>query len=814
MSSAASFIDFNSRCVARFRFLSRGAAALVSVAGLMALLGWIQGISSFKSVFPGFATMKTNTAVALLLCGVSLWHWHEEELSPPSRRVAQFCAALCVLVALLTVLEYAAHWNLGIDQLLFRDSVPVGEPYPGRMSLITALELFLIGSALLLQQFRLRGGLEWSQVAASVATLLGFLALIGNAYGVSEVYRIGAFSSMALHTATSCTLLGLGILFARPQRGMMAILCSNTAGGVLLRRLVPAAILIPPLLGWLELAGERLQYYDSEFGAALMATLVVLIIAGLVSWSGKSIHRQESASRRAQEEIHRLFTLSQDLLCVAGFDGYFKRLNPAWEKALGYTTAELMEKPYVEFLHPEDLAKTAVEADKLARGQLTVAFENRYQAKDGSFKWLSWNSYPLPEERLIYGSAREITARKRVEEELRGSEAKFRGLLEAAADGIVIVDQPGRIVLANPAAEKMFGYERAELDGQQVETLIPDRYRPEHAKFHAGYFSNPTVDMSSNSDVSAQRKDSSEFPVDLTLSILETSEGPLSISIIRDISERKQAEEKLRVRAAELQAVNAELEAFTYSVSHDLRAPLRHIDGFSRILEEECGSQLDSSASHYLRRIRQGTHYMGELVDDLLSLSRVGRQQLRRQVTGLNSLVEEARAELTDPATPHEANRSVKWRIAALPFVDCDPALMKQVLANLLANAIKYTRPRQQAIIEVGAMNQNGETVLFVRDNGVGFSMKYADKLFGVFQRLHREEDFEGTGVGLATVQRILQKHGGRIWAEAELDRGACFYFTVGPAATETGAVTAPAAATVGDGAGSSSKSARAPEEF
>jgi PAS domain S-box-containing protein len=227
---------------------------------------------------------------------------------------------------------------------------------------------------------------------------------------------------------------------------------------------------------------------------------------------------------------------------------------------------------------------------------------------------------------------------------------------------------------------------------------------------------------------------------------------------------------------AQLEASVKELEAFTYSVSHDLRAPLRHISGFSKILTEEFGSSLPEDAQHHLHRIQEGTRRMGVLVDDLLNLARVGRRDLSMRITGLNSLVNEVIAELK----PEMEGRNVEWRLADLPFVECDSGLMKQVLQNLLANALKFTRPRAQAIIEVGQQEQNGTTLIYVRDNGVGFSMKYADKLFGVFQRLHRPEDFEGTGVGLATVQRIIQKHGGRTWAEAELDKGAIFYFTIG----------------------------------
>jgi signal transduction histidine kinase len=236
--------------------------------------------------------------------------------------------------------------------------------------------------------------------------------------------------------------------------------------------------------------------------------------------------------------------------------------------------------------------------------------------------------------------------------------------------------------------------------------------------------------------------------------------------------------EEIRRVNTELSASVKELEAFTYSASHDLRAPLRHISGFSKILMEEFGDSLPADAQHHLQRIEEGTHRMGQLVDDLLNLARVGRRDLSLQVTGLKSVVDEVIADLARDV----GERHVEWKIGTLPYVECDPGLMKQVFQNLLSNALKFTRPRAQAIIEVGLAEENANNVIYVRDNGVGFSMKYADKLFGVFQRLHRPEDFEGTGVGLATVQRIIQKHGGRIWATADLDRGATFYFSLASA--------------------------------
>ncbi len=257
----------------------------------------------------------------------------------------------------------------------------------------------------------------------------------------------------------------------------------------------------------------------------------------------------------------------------------------------------------------------------------------------------------------------------------------------------------------------------------------------------------------------------------------------INLDLEKEIGERRQAEAQVRKLnadlmqyAADLSLTNEDLESFTYSVSHDLRAPLRHISGFAGILAEENRAALTPAAQEYLDRIQLGANRMGVLVDELLNLARVGRRALHLQVTGLDSLVRET-IQMLEPDTK---GRKITWEIAPLPFVECDPGLIRQVFQNLLSNALKYSRPRVEAVIAIGQMEVDGKAAIFVRDNGVGFSMEYAGKLFGVFQRLHRAEDFEGTGVGLAITQRIIKKHNGRIWAEAELGRGAAFYFTLG----------------------------------
>jgi signal transduction histidine kinase len=252
-------------------------------------------------------------------------------------------------------------------------------------------------------------------------------------------------------------------------------------------------------------------------------------------------------------------------------------------------------------------------------------------------------------------------------------------------------------------------------------------------------------------------------------------------AIVRERTEQQirrfneELEHRVAARTAELEAANKELEAFSYSVSHDLRAPLRHMDGFSRILLETCASELNPEGQKCLNRICEAAQHMGRLIDDLLKLSRVGRQALALQPVAMKMIVDGVLGDLNGEIE----GREIQWRVAEMPSVACDAGLMRQVFDNLIGNAIKFTRNQPTAAIEIGHAITEGTPVFFVRDNGAGFDMKQADKLFGAFQRLHAQSDFEGTGVGLATVQRIIHRHGGRIWAEAEPDKGATFYFTL-----------------------------------
>jgi PAS domain S-box-containing protein len=371
------------------------------------------------------------------------------------------------------------------------------------------------------------------------------------------------------------------------------------------------------------------------------------------------------------------------------------------------------------------------------------------------------------------------------EEALRISELRFRGLLDAAPDALIIVDSAGRIVLTNRQAKALFGYEPEELLGQAIEILVPEAHREGHVGKREGFMAEPrTRPMGAGLALTARRKDGTEIPVEISLSPVTTRQGLLVTAAVRDVTERKRAEAQiaalnadLQRRVLELTAVNRELEAFSYSVSHDLRAPLRSIDGFSQALVEEYEHAVDDQGRDYLRRIRAAATRMGELIDDLLNLSRVTRREMRHERVDLTALARAA----VDQLERGKLYRPVEFVAAEHLVASGDAQLLRIVLENLLGNAWKFSSRAERPRVEFGAVTTaEGDRAFFVRDNGVGFDMAHAQKLFGAFQRLHAMHEFPGTGIGLATVQRIVARHGGRVWADASPGEGATFYFTLG----------------------------------
>jgi PAS domain S-box-containing protein len=771
--------------IARLKGFAKVISACVSTLGLLVILGWAFDVETLKRLSPSFVAMNPTSAVAFIFSGAALWLLGVEQ--SPNRefpqRLARLFSAIVVLIGALKLAGLACGWKSNVDQFLFHEKLAQsGGEGLSRMAPNTALNFLLIGISFLLLTFKAGFGRNMAQRAALTSTFLSWLAVMGYAYGAPFLYGLGTYIPMAFHTALAFLFLSVAVLCMHPQEGLMSIVSSPNAGGHIARRILPAIFLIESVIGWFRLVGGRNGYFSEEVGVALLVVSSIALGSIILLWGAASLNRTEAARqkiqgafeksvaemedlynnspcgyhavdsdgifltindteltwrgytreeligkkkhrdlvspatkaaydkgfayfkehgevkdlefqlmrkdgsvmdvllnatamkdadgkilhsrstmfditerKKAEEERDRFFVLSLDMLCVAGMDGYFKRLNPAFQQTLGYTTEELLARPFLDFIHPDDRAVTLFEIEKLSQGIPSVRLENRYRCKDGSYKWLSWKIQPFPSEGLLYATGRDITESKEIDEKI----------------------------------DKL------------------------------------------NSD--------------------------------------------LKLRAAELETANKELESFSYSVSHDLRAPLRHIAGFVNLLGDDLDAVITPKSKRFLKIIGESSRQMGQLIDALLVFSQMNRVELRQTTIDANQLVEDAITVLQ----PEIEGKNIIWKKNPLPELQGDAALLRQVFINLISNALKYSRTRNPQQIEIGHKSDGDELIIFVRDNGVGFDMQFAGKLFGVFQRLHQVDDFEGTGIGLANVRRIVHRHGGRTWAEGTVDCGATFYFSL-----------------------------------
>ncbi|HWF59461.1 MAG TPA: PAS domain S-box protein [Nitrospira sp.] len=510
---------------------------------------------------------------------------------------------------------------------------------------------------------------------------------------------------------------------------------------------------------WLEPSGK-----SPWTSSANRATGIIVI--GLNTVLLQRLMRQRETILRNEEELRDFVEGASVGLHWVGLDGTILWANQAALNLLGYAAEEYIEHSIREFHADLDIADDLVQ--RLGKGETLYNYEARLRCKSGVIRHVSiaanasWRGKRFSHSRCFI---RDISAQKEAEV----LHARLAAIVTHSGDAIVSFAPDGVIDTWNKAAERLLWWTEMESIGRPESMFVPDDRLPESRELiRTVLLGQPVREF----DTQRKRKNGSLVDVSITMSPVLVENRLLSIcEIIHDNTKRKRNERALR-------EANKELEAFSYSVSHDLRAPLRSINGFAKILAEDFGPSLPPEAKRHLHVIQKGAGRMGELIDDLLEFSRLSRSALDRQAVDVERVIREVWGELRR----QDQVQSAELVVGDLPKCLADRKLIKQVWVNLLSNALKYSRPRREPRIEIGWRDdeqQPGNVVYWIRDNGVGFDQQYVSKLFGVFQRLHRTEDFEGTGVGLALVHRIVQRHGGRVWAEGRLEEGATFYFTL-----------------------------------
>jgi len=749
---------------------STAGGALLALLGGVVMFGWWTQSSPLVRVLPGFTPMVFNTALCFVLAGSAL-------LTPSSdalryRRVTTAIGGLLAIIAVLVLAEQLLQTHLGIDWAPLHAWLNDSNPTAGRMSSGTACG-FLMSGAVLILATRVRR--PWVGTLVRLLTLgvgaIGVLGLAGYLVSASLLFPRYLFVGVAVHTAAGLLVLAVGLRSAW-------------------RRLEWGRV---PLFAREE---DRITYV----GAMVLAAIA--LAAGIVSFAVLQDRVQTLVSGNVHAELTRRTDMFRDLIELREINARIAATRPAVIRNLRAIHAGRDDS--------SDLANVKAVVDSfLKQGFSAIAYhdaDGKVIASGGAFAQapamavtlttpdkpeLLWSDGFLLRHRIPLrdsaGEAGTVLAEQPLPVLTRFAQ-NVLGMGATGDMGLCVRREEQLQCFPQRLNPKVFSTPLVNIAGEplpatralrgETGVIITRDYRAQNVVAAFGPVGDWGLGMVVKIDAAEIFQPIREqLQIVIGLLLLLAAAGTFLLrSQIRPLATKLvDAESQARSRTAEVEASNRELEAFSYSVSHDLRAPLRHITGFAEMLAGECSSALSATGLRYLGVISDSVKQMGRLIDDLLLFSQMGRVEMRQTRVSMAGLVKQVLQELAGDAN----GRNIEWDIQSLPDVRGDLSMLKQVWANLLSNAIKYTRPRDLAKIEIGSGRESGELEFHVRDNGAGFDMKYAEKLFGVFQRLHRAEEFEGTGVGLANVRRIVARHGGRTWAQAKVDEGATFYFTL-----------------------------------
>lgn len=745
--------------------------------------GWGFGWVSLLSALPHAVTMKANTALGLA-CTAGALLLHGPGVSALRHRAAQYMCALAMSVAGMTLLEYLTGLDLAIDQLLVTDRGTPAGMFPGRPSTTASTCILLLGAAFFLKERRRT--VQASQFVTLFVTLYAGASLLGYFYGIRNFAGLPFFTGIAVHTSASIVLLCFSLLFSMPDQGIMRIVSSPALGGHMARRLLPAAVLIPLALGWLQWQGEVSGHYSVAFGLALLTTASIAIMVFVIWLQGGHLNRTDVARVQALQELHesetRLAAAQAEArfrlafeeapvgIALIGGDGAWLHANRSLCEMTGYSEQEIIALNH-GITYPDDMPETQALVDQMKSGAVTSCrLEKRYRHKNGTVVNVLVSVSALPRDAfgVVQGFVAhmvDITRLKQAEQAFRESEARFRGLLESAPDAMVIVDPAGRIVLVNSQTERLFGYERQELLGAGLERLIPERFRAGHTGLWDSYLQSPVArSVGSLLELRGRCKDGREIPVEISLSPIQVGSETWVSSSIRDTTERKrlEAERDLSRQQAVLSARLSAIGQMAAGIAHEVNNPLTVISASARNLVRlsERGEISSPAMLQHVERITQTAHRIARIVKSLRHVAHDDSREDLREVQVVE-IVEECLELCSERFRVHSI------RLEAPPVdprltIRCREGEIGQVILNLLQNAfdaVAGASAGQWVKLEVSVAGRC--VVLAVTDSGPGVPPEVRPRIMEPF--FTTKSIGKGTGLGLSLSRGIAEAHGGRL---------------------------------------------------
>ena len=778
--------------------------------GITVLSGWLLNIEILKSVYPGLASMKFNTAFCFALVGFSLHAIQNTRTGNYWQKIASIFSGLVFVIALLTLLQYLYGWDFAIDEFLINDPGTNPANWPGRMSISTAISFLIVSTAIFLLDAELKYGWRPAQLLALLEIFIGAIALLSYLYGV-RIFQATLYSTMVIHTALLFLVLGMGILLARPDHGLVKVIMDDHIGGRMARRVLPMIVILPILFGWLSLKGNTAGLFGIEFGLALNSLGIIIIITVLIWLVTRTVNQAEDRLRATIES-------APTAIIVTNQNGLIILVNNLTESLFGYSRDELLGQP-IEILTPERYRTnhTTLRAGYLKRPatrEMGVGRDLTSLRKDGSEFPVEIGLSPVSTQKgqFVIASIVDITERKRAEISLLKSEALHRTVVENLEEGVIVSDLDGQLLHFNPASIEMHGFtspaeyhrrlpdfadtfELSIMDG----TILAVEQWP-LARVLRGELLNELEIR-----IRRIRTDWQKI-FSYSGSIVRDPEGNALMAIItvRDITERKESEEKIRQinqeletrvrqRTAELENVNRELltakelaevaskakAQFLANMSHELRTPLNAIIGYSEMLKEDAEANNQELFIPDLKKIHEaGKHLLG-LISDVLDLSKIeaGKMALVVEEFDIADLVETVTSTSMPMVEAKGNTLSVKLE-DNIGSMQSDPVRLRQCLLNLLSNAAKFTE-RGLVNLEVNR-NQKNETEWInfqVTDSGIGMTPEQLEKIFDAFSQAEARTTaiYGGTGLGLAITRNLVDLMGGTITVESEINKGTTF---------------------------------------